>query len=145
MRPGHCKHVAQLVVQMEAVESRLDDLEGDEEGVGDWADSTVGAQFGPGQRRARRGRPAETPTINGPMGLLTKPERPTSSTISSRINLGSASTGIREAPLGRPSWGTILSPNALLPVPFSTGRKSSKEIPSLILSSWRSRASQAAR
>ena len=74
VRPGHCKHVAQLVVQMEAVESRLDDLEGDEEGVGDWADSTVGAQFGPGQRRARRGRPAETPTINGPMGLLTKPE-----------------------------------------------------------------------
>ena len=74
IRPGHCKHVVQLMVQMEAVGSRLDDLEDADAGRDDWADSTVGAQFVPGPRRARRERPLETPLINGPMGQLTKPD-----------------------------------------------------------------------
>ena len=62
------------MVQMEVVEGRLDDLEDADAGGGDWADSTIGAQFGFGPRRTRRERPAETPTVNGPMGLLTKPD-----------------------------------------------------------------------
>ena len=53
------------MVQMEAVESRLDDLEDAGAGEDNWADSTVGAQFGLGPRRARRERPLETPLING--------------------------------------------------------------------------------
>ena len=74
VRPGHCKHVVRLMAQMEVVEGRLDDLEDVNDGGNDWADSTVGAQFGPGPRRHRRERPAETPIVNGPMGLLTKPD-----------------------------------------------------------------------
>ena len=74
VRPGHCKHVVQLLGQMEAVEGRLDDLENADDNRDEWADSTVGAQFGSGMRRARRERPVETPLIDGPLGQLIKPE-----------------------------------------------------------------------
>ena len=61
------------MTRMEDVENRLDDLEDADAGGDNWADSTVGAQFGPGPRRARRERPQETPFIDGPMGQRTKP------------------------------------------------------------------------
>ena len=74
VRPGHCKHVVKLMSQMEAVEDRLDELENADGDRDEWADSTIGAQFSSGTRRARRERPVETPFIDGPLGQLIKPE-----------------------------------------------------------------------
>ena len=62
------------MTRMEDVENRLGEIEDADAGGDNWADSTVGAQFGPGPRRACRERPLETLLINGPMGQLTKPE-----------------------------------------------------------------------